>query len=182
MNDMYEEILDVAEKLFMTKGYQATSTRQITEILGVSQPTIYYHFKNKEEIYYHVMLRLSEDVRINLGSISENQEKTLEEKLISMTEFLKAKHPFNLFLMLHDIQHTLSPALSKKLYVLWEASYKQPFITLFSKHNNQLRKEMNLEFVVRYLFMLIASYLEKGEQEYELQESIDLFLHGVIKD
>lgn len=179
---MYDEILNVAEKLFMTKGYHATSTRQITEILGVSQPTIYYHFKNKEDIYYHVILRLSEDVRINLYSISENRNKTLEEKLIHMTEFLKAKHPFNLFLMLHDIQHTLSPALSEKLYALWEVSYKEPFITLFSKHENQLRKEINLDSIVQYLFVLIASYLENGKQEYELQGSIDLFLHGVIKN
>jgi AcrR family transcriptional regulator len=51
---MYEEILDVAEQLFMTQGYQATSTRQITQILGVTQPTIYYHFKKKEDIYYQV--------------------------------------------------------------------------------------------------------------------------------
>ncbi|MDN6292303.1 MAG: TetR/AcrR family transcriptional regulator, partial [Tetragenococcus halophilus] len=28
---MYEKILDIAEQLFMTQGYQATSTRQITE-------------------------------------------------------------------------------------------------------------------------------------------------------
>ncbi|MDN6127682.1 MAG: TetR/AcrR family transcriptional regulator, partial [Tetragenococcus halophilus] len=35
---MYEKILDIAAQLFMTHGYQATSTRQITELLGVTQP------------------------------------------------------------------------------------------------------------------------------------------------
>lgn len=45
---MYEEILDVAEELFMKQGYNDTSTRQIAKILGITQPNIYYHLKTKK--------------------------------------------------------------------------------------------------------------------------------------
>lgn len=116
---MYEEILDVAKELFMVQGYRATSTRQITQILGVTQPTIYYHFKIKEDIYYRVMLRLSNDVEINLKKIANASSSALEIKLLEMVEFLKAKHPFNLFVMMHDIQHTVSKEISMKLYQLF---------------------------------------------------------------
>lgn len=45
---MYEEILDVAEELFMKQGYNDTSTRQIAKILEITQPNIYYHSKIKK--------------------------------------------------------------------------------------------------------------------------------------
>ena len=35
---MYEEILDIAEDLFMRQGYNDTSTRQIAKILNITQP------------------------------------------------------------------------------------------------------------------------------------------------
>lgn len=46
---MYEEILDVAEELFMKQGYNDTSTRQIAKILEITQPNIYYHSKIKKK-------------------------------------------------------------------------------------------------------------------------------------
>lgn len=68
---MYEEILDIAEDLFMRQGYNDTSTRQIAKILNITQPNIYYHFKNKEEIYFQVMKRLSTEVGKNLSDLSK---------------------------------------------------------------------------------------------------------------
>lgn len=47
--NMYDNILDVAEKLFMQQGYQATSTRQIADTLGITQPNLYYYFKKKKK-------------------------------------------------------------------------------------------------------------------------------------
>ncbi|OZI10326.1 TetR family transcriptional regulator [Bacillaceae bacterium SAS-127] len=42
------EILDMAEKLFSEKGYDKTSTTDITKSLGIAQGTLYYHFASKE--------------------------------------------------------------------------------------------------------------------------------------
>lgn len=44
------EILRVALRLFTEKGYEATSTRDLTEALGLTKSSLYYHFRNKEEI------------------------------------------------------------------------------------------------------------------------------------
>lgn len=48
MKSMREQILEVSERLFMSQGYKKTSTRQIAEILGITQPNLYYHFKKKK--------------------------------------------------------------------------------------------------------------------------------------
>ncbi|MET7760967.1 helix-turn-helix domain-containing protein [Streptomyces sp. NPDC005336] len=44
------EILRVALRLFTDKGFEATSTRDISEALGLTKSSLYYHFRNKEEI------------------------------------------------------------------------------------------------------------------------------------
>jgi AcrR family transcriptional regulator len=45
-----EEILAGAAKLFMERGYDATSVREIGDYLDISQSSLYYHAKNKAQI------------------------------------------------------------------------------------------------------------------------------------
>ncbi|MFD5316605.1 TetR/AcrR family transcriptional regulator [Streptomyces sp. NPDC127098] len=45
-----EEILIAASNLFGEQGYQATSTRQIADSVGIKQATLYYHFADKRAI------------------------------------------------------------------------------------------------------------------------------------
>ncbi|MEN6621042.1 MAG: TetR/AcrR family transcriptional regulator [Smithella sp.] len=44
------EILNAAEPLFYSKGYQETAISDIAQKMGVAQGTIYYYFKSKEEL------------------------------------------------------------------------------------------------------------------------------------
>ncbi|GLI33426.1 TetR/AcrR family transcriptional regulator [Desulforhabdus amnigena] len=44
-------ILHAAAKIFADKGYAGTSVREIVEAAGVTKPTLYYYFKNKEDLY-----------------------------------------------------------------------------------------------------------------------------------
>lgn len=45
---MARHIASVAARLFATRGYDATSVREIVEAAGVTKPTLYYHFGSKE--------------------------------------------------------------------------------------------------------------------------------------
>jgi AcrR family transcriptional regulator len=56
--DTRERILDVALELFNSKGYDATSLREIAERLGVTKAALYYHFERKEDILLELHLRL----------------------------------------------------------------------------------------------------------------------------
>lgn len=44
------EILDAAAELFTTKGFASTSTRQIAEMVGMRQASLYHHFSTKDDI------------------------------------------------------------------------------------------------------------------------------------
>ncbi|HMK98534.1 MAG TPA: helix-turn-helix domain-containing protein [Acidimicrobiales bacterium] len=45
-----ERILDVATDLFIEKGYDKTSLREIADRLGFTKAALYYHFPSKEDI------------------------------------------------------------------------------------------------------------------------------------
>lgn len=50
--DTARSILEVAYKLFVEKGYEATNIREICKEVGVGMPTIYYHYLSKENLLY----------------------------------------------------------------------------------------------------------------------------------
>lgn len=57
-NGTRERILDIALDLFVEKGYEKTSLREIAERLGFSKAALYYHFASKDEILLALHLRL----------------------------------------------------------------------------------------------------------------------------
>jgi|GEM_PF-238534 len=53
-----DRILDVALDLFIEKGFDKTSLREIAERLGFSKAALYYHFASKDDILMALHLRL----------------------------------------------------------------------------------------------------------------------------
>jgi AcrR family transcriptional regulator len=53
-------ILDVALDLFVEKGFDGTSLREIAERLGLTKAAIYYHFASKDDILMALHMRLHE--------------------------------------------------------------------------------------------------------------------------
>lgn len=45
-----DQVLDAAGRLFVTRGFAATSTREIAEKVGIRQASLYYYFAGKDEI------------------------------------------------------------------------------------------------------------------------------------
>lgn len=68
-----ERILDVALDLFIEKGFDKTSLREIAEQLGVTKAALYYHFASKEDILMALHLRLHEFGFDALTELSEQE-------------------------------------------------------------------------------------------------------------
>lgn len=45
-----QPLLDAAARLFSTRGFDATSVRDITAAIGMQSGSMYYHFKSKEQL------------------------------------------------------------------------------------------------------------------------------------
>ena len=90
------QILQVAEQLFSSKGYEGTSLREIAEKTGIKQPSLYAHYANKEAIYHGVIDKALEPF-IELMSSWEGKELSFKEMMgIPNTLVnLHAKQPYS---------------------------------------------------------------------------------------
>ncbi len=57
------EIVDAAEKLFFSRGYENVKMEDIARELEMARATLYLSFKNKEDIYAAIAIRASNIVR-----------------------------------------------------------------------------------------------------------------------
>ena len=70
-----EKILKHALKLFATKGYKATTVRDIAGAVGIKQSALYNHFKNKDEILETLICDLTSSAIVTLFDNKESIDK-----------------------------------------------------------------------------------------------------------
>jgi AcrR family transcriptional regulator len=63
-----EDVLAVAAELFRTKGYAATTTRELAAGLGIEKGSLYYHIDSKEEVLYEL---IASTTNLNLERVEE---------------------------------------------------------------------------------------------------------------
>lgn len=76
------EILDVAEELFVTKGYDKTSTNDILERIGIARGTLYYHFKSKEDILNAMIERINEALIAKVRVIASDTKISVIDRIV----------------------------------------------------------------------------------------------------
>ncbi|MDD6155725.1 MAG: TetR/AcrR family transcriptional regulator [Lachnospiraceae bacterium] len=75
------EILDVAERLFCTKGFDHTSTNDILSEIGIARGTLYYHFKSKEDILDAMIERIVEQTTARAEKIAGDHSAPVLERI-----------------------------------------------------------------------------------------------------
>lgn len=75
------EILDIAEHLFETKGFDNTSTNDILNEIGIARGTLYYHFKSKEEILDAIIDRLTKQLLEKAKEFVKQEDVPLSQQL-----------------------------------------------------------------------------------------------------
>jgi TetR/AcrR family transcriptional regulator len=73
-----ERLLTEALRLFTSRGYAATTVREIVEAAGVTKPVLYYYFGSKEGLYLEIMGGINQifeqrvlELQILSGSVRE---------------------------------------------------------------------------------------------------------------
>lgn len=57
-----EAIVEAAIKLFAEKSFQGASTAELAAVTRVAEGTIFYHFKTKEDLLVHALVRIKEEI------------------------------------------------------------------------------------------------------------------------
>jgi AcrR family transcriptional regulator len=110
-----ERILDIALDLFIDKGFDKTSLREIAEKLGYSKAALYYHFASKDDILLALHFRLHElghEALIRLGdeetsvlSWSNLLERVIDQMIANRKLFVLHERNRAAFEQLHREGH-----------------------------------------------------------------------------
>jgi TetR/AcrR family transcriptional repressor of nem operon len=121
-SDTANRILDSAQHLIVTRGYNAFSYADIAEVVSVSKPSIHFHFATKAQLVRQLLLRYRDQVKLNLEHLST----TLSDPVAQLRAFASYwencirdnSASFCLCAMLASELHALPPevAAEVKLY------------------------------------------------------------------
>jgi AcrR family transcriptional regulator len=117
-----QQIMDAAEKVFAAKGFSRATVENIAEEAELSPATLYLYFKNKDELYASLNLKLlkvliekMEDVYHHDGLSPEEKIKALENALYEVYE----QDPLNVINVLRlqssEELKNLSPELATQI-------------------------------------------------------------------
>ncbi|MBN1266074.1 MAG: TetR/AcrR family transcriptional regulator [Anaerolineales bacterium] len=71
-SELYQAILDAALQQFVSAGYHGASMREIARLSGASKALLYYHFQNKADLYFGLLIRSLTD----LGTLVDEARRT----------------------------------------------------------------------------------------------------------
>jgi AcrR family transcriptional regulator len=83
------EILDAAEELFVTKGYDKTSTNDILDKVKIARGTLYYHFKSKEDILNAMIDRINSTLIARAEAVSKDKSVPVVERIVMTISSLR---------------------------------------------------------------------------------------------
>jgi len=73
------QILKIASYIFYRDGYEKSSLNAVARKVGISKAAIYYHFKNKEEILYNIIIDDIDQLIFDLVEISKRKDDPIKE-------------------------------------------------------------------------------------------------------
>jgi AcrR family transcriptional regulator len=183
-----DKIIEVAAELFGEKGYSATSIRDISQSLKVSIATLYYYFKNKEDLLFTIIDSIGNDLLLMLKKAQAASDDPLEglremlSRHITMTE--KKKNRVKVYV---EEQHNLSKRFKKIIY--------KQHREIYDVYVNQLRELKRLGIVAPESLSVTAFamfgminwcyrwYRADGSLSIEdvAKRLIDLLFNGIMK-
>lgn len=86
--EMRKRILDAARKIFLAKGYEQTSIRNIASEINYSPGSIYFHFKDKSEIF-HCLHKEGFKLLVNKLNVLDSVEDPFERLKASGRTFIQ---------------------------------------------------------------------------------------------
>ena len=117
-----KQIIDAAEKVFATKGFGGATIENIADEAELSPATLYLYFKNKDEMYASLNLRMLKVLVKKMENVYHQDRLDPEEKIRALEKALYEVYehdPINVINVLRfqssEELRNLSPELSSQI-------------------------------------------------------------------
>lgn len=118
-----QQIMVAAKRVFSVKGFSKTTMEDIAKEAELSPGTLYLYFKNKDELFSSLSLRILQYLNIRLEHVVGSEEDlTSDQKLDALKEAMYDVYEFDPLILINmfhlqssDTLKNLSPALLNDL-------------------------------------------------------------------
>ncbi|WP_026478712.1 TetR/AcrR family transcriptional regulator [Alkaliphilus transvaalensis] len=153
-----ERILQVAEKLFSENGFDGTGVEKIAKETGINKGSIYYHFRDKNDIVESLFQNIIQEVEEHINKINQqdaidNQLK-FEDKIIAEIDYLSCKERILSILFMEALKSgNSSDALFKCAEVI--INHEGSSIMQFTDNKDFTKEELESFFVYEFFTGII---------------------------
>jgi AcrR family transcriptional regulator len=126
-------ILGSALELFATQGYGATTMDEIGERVGIRGPSIYKHFRSKQNLLLEIMFDTMERLLRDFASAVSASEEVGQQLKLAVEAHVRynARHRFEAFVCTREINSLTAPDRSKIIDL--RAEYERGFRELIER-------------------------------------------------
>lgn len=182
-----QQIINAATTLFLAKGYNQTTTRDIAKVLNISQPALYHHFGDKETLFVEVVKTVGDQVNHDMKKILAKTYTEPIDQLIDLTDAILTRHPRDVFTLIHSSFTSLSDKHQRVLGMIFGQDYVAPIAQFFATIT--LRSSIDARtassFYITSLAPLFGDFhaLDAKQTKHErIAQLMDLILYGVAKN
>ncbi|BCJ94748.1 hypothetical protein acsn021_23170 [Anaerocolumna cellulosilytica] len=185
------KIQETALDLFSQRGYSNVSIREIGKIVGIKESTLYYHFKNKQEIYDVLLSEfrtLTQNIlkgfQQELGRVAEIQKAAfVDAGLAYFFQYLLENTVLKFLRMLMIDQYTNKEAAQLYQLLMFENPLEHNHQVFEYLIHKKYFKQENPEYLALHyfspFFVLFQRYFATGEvrEEIKLIAKHELCIH-----
>jgi len=160
-NRRLQQIEKTVARLFASKGYHSTSMRDIARELGMTQSSLYYYFKGKEEILFKLMNDAMDDALEAMEQIF-SADSPPEEKLVQMLNFYTRYYAGDQdreILLLNEMSSLSEP--NRRILIEKQRRYIQLFYDILAELQNLGRLKEIHPSVATFAFFGMVHYTVK---------------------
>lgn len=184
--DTQECIKEKALMLFAQKGFEGTSLSDIAKEVGIKKPSLYAHFKNKEDLFLGVIHKVTIDYNAFFKQTAEDikalePEKQLYTLLIKNTAYLQNDE---LGLIFKRMLLFPPESLRTEIYEMFETTesvMKNVVDSILEKMDGQLDWKQVFDAYLCLLDGVFEQlfYYSPEEHSKRLENSWALFINGI---
>jgi AcrR family transcriptional regulator len=122
-----QKILNVSTEMFVERGYQSVSMREIAEACGLSKPGLYYYFTNKQDLFLAILDSQLEVLSQLIASI-QAQAETAREKIRTfiVSVLTESTHQSALIRLGTHEMTNLDDGIRKEFYQRYQDKFLSP--------------------------------------------------------
>ncbi|TYC47638.1 TetR/AcrR family transcriptional regulator [Leuconostoc litchii] len=181
-----QQIIDAATIIFLSKGFEQTTTRDIAKSVDISQPALYHHFGDKQTLFVEVITHVGGLVHNDMQQILTATYVEPIDQLVDLTQVIISRHPKDVFRLIHDSFESLSGNHKSQLGMIFGHDYVAPIAQFFETIplRNHISAQEASSFYITSLSPLFGDFHALGENltsRQRIQQLVDLILYGVEK-